>query len=481
MSDTNLSSVNTKLTNLSVKDNKNMIHIGDLALTTTASDLKELFSDCNIKNVVVKKTPNEQYAFAFITFETEEDKQKALDKYSYEKLHGKELILSSCSTQRKYTDNSNVFVNKIPLDMNAKGLLDIFKRFGDVIKCKVVRDSEGKSKGYGFVLYKSSKVAKRAVEMCQNVQIKGKTIKVELYNQDKLHRKTDTNLFTNCFCKNFPKNFNDEKLKKMLSKFGNITSVYMPMKEDQTPVGFACVNFERSEDAANAIKECHGKILFSPKEMDTDPKFAVEPFYIQKNEKKTEREQVLKGLHGNTAGVRSKLKRNLFIKNVPNTFSEDETLKVLKDFGEITDFKLCNDQTNTGKQFGFVCYSTIEEAALALEKSKKILLDGLQLELSVYKSKYERDAEGGSFDLNNTADVKNEEKKLLGSLFDLLLIKADDFQGSFDKVGVKTNKDFADVILKRISGERIDVLRNFVKNPAKLNEFISNLIQNKSF
>lgn len=474
MVDTSLNNLESKLSNLTVgkKMNKNTVHIGDISLKTTTSDLKELFKDYKCTSVNLKKTANEQYAFAFVTFETEDYANKAIEDFKYKKLNGKELIISSCSNAKKYTDDSNVFVNKIPLDMNAVDLEKIFKNFGHIIKCKIVRNKDGTSKGYGYVMYKNSKSAKKAVEYCQDVQINGQKLVVEMYNTEKLHRNTETESFTNCFCKNFPSNFTEEKLREMLEKYGKITSIYMPLRADKSAVGFACVNFEKAEDAIKAIENCHNKSFFTNEEMGKDKKFAVEPFYIQKNEKKTEREQMLKGVYGNNTNYRSKLKKNLFIKNVPVTFSEEETLKVLQQYGKIVDFKLNKDQMHPDKQFGFVCYSTLEEAALALEKSKKILLDGSQLELLIYKSKFERENESSFIKDLNLGGGKIEEKKVLDTLFDMLFAQAKNFKNIFEKVGAKTEKEFADILCKKMSGLNTQVLREYVSNPKKLNDFI---------
>lgn len=481
MVDGTLSSVEKKFNSLSMNDNKNKntVHIGDLSLKTTISDLKELFVDYKCTNIVLKKTANEQYAYAFVTFETENEANSAIENFKYKKLHNKELLLSSCAHSKKYTDNSNVFVNKIPVGMEAKDLEKVFKNFGQIIKCKIVRDEEGVSKGYGFVMYKSSKAAAKAVEYCQNVQIDGQTLKVERYNPEKLNRNTEKETFTNCFCKNFPLSFTEQDMKALLSECGEITSVYLPRKEDNDAVGFACVNFANPESAVNAINRFHQKSLFTNKQMGKDEKFAVEPFYIQKNEKKTDRVQALKGVYGNgIANKSSKLKKNLFIKNVPSTFSYEETLNVLSQYGEITDCKLHVDKTNPDRQYGFVCFAKIEDAAVALEKSKKVLLDGVQLDLSIYRSKYERTNDVNfSEDKGEFNDV--EEKKVLDNLFNKLFTAAKDYHDSFKAVGATSEREFADLFCKKMSGLSGEVLRDYVENSTKLYEYIDKEVRQK--
>jgi len=224
---------------------------------------------------------------------------------------------------------------------------------------------------------------------------------VELFDSSKCKRNvnhTASSSFTNCFIKNFPPSYTKEKLKELLEKYGRITEMYFPEKPNGMTVGFACANFEKPENALKAINELHDKRIFTNEEMEKDSEFAVEPFYIQKAEKKKDRMDSFKEQTNSNLTTSSKLKKNLYIKNVPETFSREEILSVLKEFGEITDIYLAKDTLHPTKQYGFVCYATLEEAAIALERSRQVLLDGNQLELLVYKNKYERDFE------NNTSN-----------------------------------------------------------------------------
>lgn len=476
----NSNSLSKKLADVSF-DNKelNVIHVGDISLNTTANELKEVFKGLNVTNIIMKKTLNGQYAFAFVKFDSANAAQEAVKKYNYTVLNGKEILLTISDTQFKYSQSANIFVNNIPTDMSAKDLEEIFKNFGPVLSCKISRTSEGKSKGYGYVMYKNLKSAKKAVTNCQNVKINENILFVDFYNPQKLARNSENKAFTNCFCKNFPPNYTESELKNLLKKYGEITTIYFPTKSDGEPVGFACVNYAHPDSAIRAINELHNKQIFNNNQMQKDNKFAIEPFYIQKNEKKKEREQILKSFYGNSVGFRNKLKRNLFIQNVPTSFSEDELLEILKKFGNITDFKLKADTLHPDKQFGYVCYSTVEEAAVALEKSKQVLLDGNQLELSIYKSKYERNTESsyimkleGNYDLNNI-----DEKKVSVLLYDLLMSKAEMYKESFSKVGVENNKGFADIISRQIVSLSIDTLKEFIKDHKKLDDYIKKVIK----
>lgn len=44
------------------------------------------------------------------------------------------------------------------------GLHDLFRKFGNIISCKVVTSEDGKSKGHGFVQFESEDSANSAIE-----------------------------------------------------------------------------------------------------------------------------------------------------------------------------------------------------------------------------------------------------------------------------------------------------------------------------
>ena len=60
-------------------------------------------------------------------------------------------------------------------------------------------------------------------------------------------------IFTNIYVKNFQDSFDETKLKDLFSKYGEITSVKIPLDNTGKPTGFGYVNFKNPEDAAKVI------------------------------------------------------------------------------------------------------------------------------------------------------------------------------------------------------------------------------------
>lgn len=54
-------------------------------------------------------------------------------------------------------------LQNLSASVDNMGLQDIFKKFGNILSCKVVMSEDGKSKGYGFVQFDSEESANAAI------------------------------------------------------------------------------------------------------------------------------------------------------------------------------------------------------------------------------------------------------------------------------------------------------------------------------
>jgi len=76
--------------------------------------------------------------------------------------------------------------------------------------------------------------------------------------------------------------------------------------------------------------------------------------------------------------------RNLFVKNIEDHISEDKFKKVFEPYGSIVSIRLMTNEKGVSKGFGFVCYSTREEAEKALNGiGKNTILDNCSKPLYV--------------------------------------------------------------------------------------------------
>merc|ERR1711924_210263 len=120
----------------------------------------------------------------------------------------------------------------------------------------VACETDGKSKGYGFVHFESEDSAKQAIERVNGMQIGENTGTVEKYLKS-TDRDVEPKEFTNLYVKNMPRSWDEAKLKEMFKEFGSVTSTLL--QKDPKGRSFAFVNFEKYEEAKAAIDGLEGK------------------------------------------------------------------------------------------------------------------------------------------------------------------------------------------------------------------------------
>merc|ERR1719510_861314 len=128
--------------------------------------------------------------------------------------------------------------------------------------------------------------------------------------------------------------------------------------------GFGFVSFEDSESAEKAVDELNGVEMFG------------KTLYVGRAQKKAERQQELKKKF-----EQLKLERlnryqgvNLYVKNLDDTIDDERLRKEFAPYGTITSAKvMCEEGRSKG--FGFVCFSSPEEATKAVtEMNGRIII-----------------------------------------------------------------------------------------------------------
>jgi RNA recognition motif-containing protein len=237
----------------------------------------------------------------------------------------------------------------------------------------------------------------------------------------------------NLLVKNLPKEVSAHQFYKQFSNHGDIRSCKLVVNYKGESKGYGYVNFYRIEDADKAKEEI-GKNGFNGKQ--------VIVVHLQK------------GL------TKSRLKNNIYVKNIPKeNFGDDELKKLFLNYGEIVSAVIVRDQNGVSKGFAFVCF---KDPAMA-EKANRDL-NGKKL-----------------FDVPNLPNIyvnfamKKEERKehLIKTRIEQL--KSDQTMTIFAKVKddfeVNTKEDFENEIQKVCNFVKIQpkvVKINFVSKSAFL-------------
>jgi len=137
------------------------------------------------------------------------------------------------------------------------------------------------------------------------------------------------------------------------------------MRDDQgKSKGFAFINFDTADAATQCVeemnnKEMDGKVIF----VGRAQKKAERELELKQKFEQIKQEQLMK-----YQGV------NLYIKNLDDEVDDDKLRAIFDPFGSISSCKVMRDGKTNSKGFGFVCYSSPDEATKACtEMNGKII------------------------------------------------------------------------------------------------------------
>merc|ERR1719385_693357 len=339
--------------------------------------------------------------YAYVNFQQPADAERALDTMNFDVLKGRpiRIMWSQRDPSLRRSGVGNVFIKNLDKSIDNKAMYDTFSAFGNILSCKVAQDGDGASKGYGFVHFETEEAAMNAIQKVNGMLLNEKKVFVGRFVPRKEREKElgeKAKKFTNVYIKNFGEDLGDEKLKEVFSKFGKITS-YKVVKDrdvkgeegedvmesgpDGKNKGFGFVSFEDSESAEKAVDELNGVEMFG------------KTLYVGRAQKKAERQQELKKKF-----EQLKLERlnryqgvNLYVKNLDDTIDDERLRKEFTPYGTITSAKvMCEEGRSKG--FGFVCFSSPEEATKAVTEMNGRIIAAKPLYVALAQRKEDRKA-----------------------------------------------------------------------------------------
>ncbi|XP_069478513.1 polyadenylate-binding protein 4 isoform X5 [Ambystoma mexicanum] len=247
----------------------------------------------------------------------------------------------------------------------------------------VVCDENG-SKGYAFVHFETQDAADRAIEKMNGMLLNDRKVFVGRFKSRK-EREVELGAkakeFTNVYIKNFGDEMDDERLKELFSKYGKTLSVKVMTDPSGKSKGFGFVSFEKHEDANQAVEEMNGK--------DINGKMV----FVGRAQKKVERQAELKRKFELLKQERISRYQgvNLYIKNLDDTIDDEKLRKEFSPFGSITSAKVMLEDGRS-KGFGFVCFSSPEEATKAVTEMNGRIVGSKPLYVALAQRKEERKA-----------------------------------------------------------------------------------------
>ncbi|KAK1800676.1 hypothetical protein P4O66_005882 [Electrophorus voltai] len=336
--------------------------------------------------------------YAYVNFQQPADAERALDTMNFNIIKGRpvRIMWSQRDPSLRKSGVGNIFIKNLDKSIDSEALYDTFSTFGNILSSKVVCDEKG-SKGYGFVHFETREAAERAIERLNGMLLNDRKVFIGHFKSRK-EREAEMGArakkFTNVYVKNFGEDMDDDKLNEIFSKFGQTLSTRVMTDESGKSKGFGFVNFERHEDAQRAVDEINGKELNGKK------------VYVGYAQKKGERQTGLKRKFEQMKqdGMTRYQGDNLYVKNLDDGLDDARLRKEFSPFGTITRAKVMMEGGRS-KGFGFVCFSSPEEAAKAMTEMNGRVVGTKPLYVALAQRKEERQAHLSNKYMKRTASV----------------------------------------------------------------------------
>ncbi|KAF9687038.1 hypothetical protein SADUNF_Sadunf02G0052200 [Salix dunnii] len=218
--------------------------------------------------------------YGFIQFENEEDAQSAINRLNGMLVNDREVYVGPFVRRQERIEANgspkftNVYVKNLSETTSDEDLKTIFSSYGAITSAIVMKDQNGKSRGFGFVNLQSPDSAAAAVE-----KLNGTTFSDKVWYVGRAQRKVEREAelkakfeqernsryeqmkAANLYLKNLGDTIDDEKLKELFSEFGSITSCKVMLDQQGLSKGSGFVAFSTPEEASRALSAMNGKMI----------------------------------------------------------------------------------------------------------------------------------------------------------------------------------------------------------------------------
>ncbi|KAG8877260.1 Protein phosphatase PP2A regulatory subunit B [Tulasnella sp. 331] len=364
------------------------LYVGELDPSVTEAMLFEIFNVLGpVASIRVCRdaVTRRSLGYAYVNFLNSVDGERALETLNYSWIKGRacRIMWSQRDPALRKTGQGNIFIKNLDENIDNKSLHDTFVAFGNVLSCKVATDETGQSKGYGYVHYETAEAADAAIKAVNGMLLNDKKVYVGHHiSRKERQSKIDEmkSQYTNLYIKNLDTEVTEPEFTELFEKFGQITSSRLEHDEEGKSRGFGFVNYEKHEDAAKAVEELHEK------------EYKGKVLYVARAQKKTEREDELKKTHeaAKTEMLSKYQGVNLYVKNIDDEWDDEKLRNEFEAFGNISSCRIMRDEKNASKGFGFVCFTTPDEATKAVSEMNNKMIGTKPLYVSLAQRKEHR-------------------------------------------------------------------------------------------
>mmetsp|Transcript_4910 Transcript_4910/g.12467 ORF Transcript_4910/g.12467 Transcript_4910/m.12467 type:complete len:622 (+) Transcript_4910:249-2114(+) len=254
--------------------------------------------------------------YGFVQFDTSEAAQTAIDKVNGMLLNDKQVYVGPFQRRGERGGGpstfNNVYVKNVHESVLEDKLREVFEKYGALTSVVVMKDAEGKSKGFGFVCFEDTDAASKAVEELDGFTIEEKPwvvcraqkkaereaelkAKFDAERRERMEKMAGANLYI----KNLEDTTDDAKLRDLFAEYGTITSCRVMRDTSGASRGSAFVAFSSADEATRAVTEMNGKMA------------GTKPLYVALAQRKEDRRMRLQAQFAQRAAMAGGIPSNM--------------------------------------------------------------------------------------------------------------------------------------------------------------------------
>ncbi|CAN6181294.1 unnamed protein product, partial [Urochloa humidicola] len=182
-------------------DDPGRLFVGNLPYTFTSEELNEAFSEAgrvDDAQIIYDKVTNRSRGFAFVTMATAEEAAKAIQMFdgallggrtarvNYpEVLRGGERRTVTMDGRRRDDGTYKIYAGNLGWGVRADALRAVFEGQAGLLDARVIFEREtGRSRGFGFVSFRTAEDAQAALEALDGVELEGRPLRLSLAEQN---------------------------------------------------------------------------------------------------------------------------------------------------------------------------------------------------------------------------------------------------------------------------------------------------------